>query len=299
MGAHHQHLDDLTSIAVTKTHYLAYWKEDSSSGGNAISIKGDRGIQCKRGATCEVRFIGPHGPKVVRGDIGPSGGAGVKGDRRDAGPFGRKGERGVAGVQGEEGNVGSRGPKGEHCARGPVGPAGPKGVQCVQGAKGDRSERGEHGVKGEKGIQGDNSDVLSILAEYLPIQLATRYGEKMWFIKYHVSEDRLSIIELYGRVGTLRSISAYHEPAWHFDVKFVSGQGHEMANVQKATGHGHFLEMKNSAYHCPYDLASNKVNVIYIVYKIRKYNSTGTEHNSPVEWAIIIVVYASLRMKRQ
>ena len=27
-------------------------------------------------------------------------------------------------------------------------------------------------------------------------------------------------------------------------------------------------------YHCPYDLASNKVNAIYIVYKIRKY-----EHN--------------------
>ena len=52
-----------------------------------------------------------------------------------------------------------------------------------------------------------------------------------------------------------------------------------MANVQKATGHGQFLEMKNSAYHCPYDLASNKMNAIYIVYKIKKYYSTGTEHN--------------------
>ena len=40
-----------------------------------------------------------------------------------------------------------------------------------------------------------------------------------------------------------------------------------------------FLEMKNSAYHCPYDFASNNVNAIYIVYKIRKYNSTGLEHN--------------------
>ena len=49
-----------------------------------------------------------------------------------------------------------------------------------------------------------------------------------------------------------------------------------IANVQKATGPGHFLEMKNLAYHCPYDLASNKVNAIYIVYKIRKYD---TEHN--------------------
>ena len=51
-------------------------------------------------------------------------------------------------------------------------------------------------MKGGKGIQGDNSDVLSILADHLPIQLATRYSEKMYFIKYHVSEDRSSIIEL-------------------------------------------------------------------------------------------------------
>ena len=123
-------------------------------------------------------------------------------------------------------------------------------------------------MKGEKCIQGDNADVLSVLAEHLPIQLATRYGEKLLIIKYHVSEDRSSIVELSGGVEMLRSVSAYHEPAWHFDAKFVSGQGHEMANVHKATVHGRFLEMKNSAYHCPYDLASNKVNAIYIVYKI-------------------------------
>ena len=66
---------------------------------------------------------------------------------------------------------------------------------------------------------------------------------------------------------------------WHFDAKFINGQGHERANVQKATGHGHFLKMKNLACHCPYDLVDNKVNAIYIVYKIRKYDSTGTEHN--------------------
>ena len=52
-----------------------------------------------------------------------------------------------------------------------------------------------------------------------------------------------------------------------------------MANVQKATVHGHFLEMKNSAYHCPYNLANNEVSAIYIVYKIRKYDSTALEHN--------------------
>ena len=92
-------------------------------------------------------------------------------------------------------------------------------------------------------------------------------------------EDRSNIIELSGGVGTLHNVSAYHETAWYFDAKFVDGQGHEMANVQKATCHGHFLEMWNSAYHCPYDLADNKVIAIYIVYKIRKYDSTDTEHN--------------------
>ena len=76
-----------------------------------------------------------------------------------------------------------------------------------------------------------NSNVLSVLAEHLSIQLATRYGEKMCSIKYHVSGDRSSIVELAGGVGTQRSVSAYHEPAWHFDAKFVSGKGHEMANT--------------------------------------------------------------------
>ena len=41
------------------------------------------------------------------------------------------------------------------------------------------------------------------------------------------------------------------------------------ANVQRVPGHGHFLEIKNSEYHCPYDLVDNKVNAIYIVYTIR------------------------------
>ena len=52
-----------------------------------------------------------------------------------------------------------------------------------------------------------------------------------------------------------------------------------MTNVQQATGHDHFLEMKSSECHCPYDLANNKVNAIYKLYKIRKYDSTGLEHN--------------------
>ena len=151
------------------------------------------------------------------------------------------------------------------------------GTQRLVGEQGDRGEQGERGERGEKGIQDDTSDVLSILADHLPIQLATRYGEKMCFVKYHVSKDKWSIVESSGGVHTLRNVSAYHEPAWHFDAKFVDKQEHVKTYVQKATGHGHFLEMKNSVYHCPYGLIDNKVNAIYIVYKLRDYDSTGTE----------------------
>ena len=55
----------------------------------------------------------------------------------------------------------------------------------------------------------------------------------MCFIKYHLSEDRLSIVELSGGVGTLRNVSVYHGPVWHFDAKFVDGQGHEMEAYKK------------------------------------------------------------------
>ena len=44
------------------------------------------------------------------------------------------------------------------------------------------------------------------------MQLATRYGGKMCFVKYHVSEDRSSIVESSGGVETLHNVSAYHEP---------------------------------------------------------------------------------------
>ena len=55
--------------------------------------------------------------------------------------------------------------------------------------------------------------VLSVLCNHLPIQLATRYREKMCCVNYHVSEDRLSIVESSGGVQTIRNVSAYHEPA--------------------------------------------------------------------------------------
>ena len=82
--------------------------------------------------------------------------------------------------------------------RGSAGQVGPKGVQGVLGAKGDRGERGERGAKGEKGIQGDNSDVLTVLAVHLPIQLATRYGEKNVFYQ----------------VPCIRGLVEYHRIVW-------------------------------------------------------------------------------------
>ena len=71
----------------------------------------------------------------------------------------------------------------------------------------------------------------------------------------------------------------YNEPTWHFDAQFVDKQGYTEANVHTASGHEHFLEMRNTAYHSPYDLVDNKVNAICIVYKIRDYDGTGIEHN--------------------
>ena len=115
-------------------------------------------------------------------------------------------------------------------------------------------------------IKMNEADVLRVLAAHLPIQLAERYGEKTCFVKYHVSEDQSSVVRMTGGVKTLRNVSAYSEPTWHFDAQFVDKQRHAKANVQKAPEHGHVLEMKNTAYHSPYDLVDNKVNAIYIVY---------------------------------
>ena len=69
----------------------------------------------------------------------------------------------------------------------------------------------------------------------------------MCFVKYHVSEDKSSIVESCGGVQTLHHVSAYHEPTWHFDATFVDNQGHTKATVQNAKGHGNLLEMKNTA----------------------------------------------------
>ena len=73
------------------------------------------------------------------------------------------------------------------------------------------------------------------------------------------------IVKSSGGVEPLSNESAYYEPAWYFYGKFVNGKGHVRANILRVPGHGHFLGMKNSAYHCSYDLVDNKVNAIYIV----------------------------------
>ena len=126
-----------------------------------------------------------------------------------------------------QGPVGTTGVQGERV------PEGHYGNQGLVGEKGDRGERGERGGKGEKGIQGDTSDVQSVLADHLLIQLAIRYPEIMCFVMYHVSEDRSIIVQFSVGVGTLRNVSAYHEPAWHFDGKFVNGQGHVRETYRK------------------------------------------------------------------
>ena len=154
-----------------------------------------------------------------------------------------------------------------------------RGVAGPDGPNGPSGEKGDRGWEGSPGIQGLASDVLSVLATHLPIQLAEWYGEKMCFVKYHVSEDETSVVRMTGGVQKLRNVSAYKVPTWHFDAQFIDKQGHAKAKVQIASGHGHFLEMKNTAYHSPYDLVDNKVNAIYIIYKIRNYDGTGTEHN--------------------
>ena len=84
----------------------------------------------------------------------------------------------------------------------------------------------EPDVKEDNLIQGDNSDVLSVLGEHLPIQLVTRYADKRCFIRYHVFESS---------VKTLRCVCAYHQHAWHFDA---SSEGHEMANVKAVSVRG-------------------------------------------------------------
>ena len=68
----------------------------------------------------------------------------------------------------------------------------------------------------------------------------------MCFVKYHASEVKLSIVESSGGVQTLRNVSAYHEPAWHFGAKFVDRQAHTRTNVHKAPDHGHFLEIMDT-----------------------------------------------------
>ena len=246
---------------------------------------GNRGTEGSGGPPGKIGKIRLTGPVGSKGNVGAHGEKGEKRDAGGAGPQGHVGPKGstaligVRGVEVVHGVAGPDEPKGPVGEKGDRGREGPVGIQGLVGDQGERGEHGQHGERGEKGIQGDTSDVLSVLAAHLPIQLAKWYDEKMCFVMYHVSEDQSGIVRMSGEVQTLHNVSAYKEPTWHFDARFVDKQGHTKANVQKASGHRHFLEMKNTVYHSPYDLIDNKDNVIYIVYKIRNYDGTGTEHN--------------------
>ena len=72
-----------------------------------------------------------------------------------------------------------------------------------------------------KMVKSDASDVLSVLAVHVPIQLAEWYGEKMCFVKYHVSEDQSIVVRMTGGLQMLHNVSAYNEPIWYFDAQFV------------------------------------------------------------------------------
>ena len=247
-------LDDVAALQVTNRRIatddnskLIYFVEADDGSGVALQgnrgpsgvsgLKGDSGGQVpsgrqgptgKRGAVWsggppgKIGKFGPPGPVGGKGNVGARGEKGDAGGAGPQGPVGPKGSTGLRGVRGVEevhGVAGPDGPKGPSGEKGDRGREGPVGIQ---GLVGDQGERGEHGQRGEqrgKGVQGDTSDVLSVLAAHLPIQLAKRYGEKMCFVKYHVSEDQSSIVRMPGGVQTLRNVSGY------------------------------FLEMKNTAYH--------------------------------------------------
>ena len=310
-------LADVVSMQVTNRRIatgdksmLIYFVE--SDDGSGVALQGDRGpsgVGCLKGDSGGQGPSGRQGPAGKRGAVGSGGPPGKIGKIGPPGPVGSKGNVGTRGEKDETGNAGGAGPQGPvglkgstgligvpgvEGVRGVAGPDGPKGpsgekgdrawegppgIQGLVGNQGERGEHGQRGERGEKGVQVDASDVLSILSALLPIQLAEPYGEKMCFVKYHVSEDQSSVVRMTGGVQTLRNVSAYNEPTWHCDAQFVDKQGHTKANVQNASGHGHFVEMKNTAHHSPYDLVDNKVNAVYIVYKIRNYDGTGIEHN--------------------
>ena len=259
-------LDDVATVEIgdprlvedTINSKLIYFvKGDGSSG---VALQGDRGYSGARGLkgdSGDKGLVGsqdPTGKRGVEGPAGPPGKigkmgpVGSKGGIGACGKKGAKGDIGSVGQQGPIGPQGSTGPRCVQCAKrlsgvagiqGPLGVQGPVGSTGEQGGRGlveDEGDRGERGVKGEKGIQGDNSNVLSVLADHLSIQLVTPYGEKMCFVKYHISGP----VDYRRIVGMLCNVSTYHEPMWHCDAKFINGQGHEKANVQKAAGHGHF-----------------------------------------------------------
>ena len=207
-------LDDVATMEVvdrsltedtvsSKLIYLV--KGDGGSGVALQGYRGPSGARCLKGDSGDEGPVGSRGPTGKRGAEEPEGPPGKIGKMGPVGSEGEiiargeKGDKGDTGGVGQQGHIvprGSTGPRGVQGAKGLRGIASPLGVQGpagstgeegergpkehygTQGLVGDKGERGERDAKGETGIQGDNSDVLSVLVNHLPIQLTIRYGEK-------------------------------------------------------------------------------------------------------------------------
>ena len=167
-------------------------KGDSDDQGS-VGSRGQPGKRGVEGAGCPPGKFGKLGPVRSKGDIGARGEKGDKGDSGQQGPIGPRGStgprsvegaKGLRGVAGIQGPLGVQGPVGITGVQGERGPEGHYDTQGLVGEQDDRFEQGDRGELGERGIQGDTSDVLSVFVDHLPNQLATRYGEKMCFVKY-------------------------------------------------------------------------------------------------------------------
>ena len=250
-----------------------------------IESKGSVGARGGKGDKGDVDGIGPPGPPGPIGGKGSVGARGEKGDKGDdggigtqglVGPQGSTGQRGVRGVRGVASPDGLRGPASVKCDRGPQGPV---GIQGIVGDQGDRGERGERVERGEKGIQGGTSDVLSVLAAHIPIQLAKRYGEKcaLSSIMYQRTSRALwnRLVECKRCVMLMHTMNPHGILVLHLSVGvYIKGQ-----TCRKLQVMGTFWRCRIQRTIALMISLITKWNAIYIVYKIGDYDNTGAEHN--------------------
>ena len=212
-------MDDETTMQVTNrkiatdkiSSILIYFVE--ADDGSGVAPQEDReptGVRGLKGDSGGQGPSGRQGPAGQRGAVGSEGPPGKIGKIGPPGPVGGKGNVGARGEKSEKGNVGSADPQG------PVGPKGSTGLIGVRGVEGvTEAEKArlvfkvfleikvnEASVDSVVNEEKRASDVLSVLATHLPIQLAERYGEKMCLVKYHISEDESSVVRMTGGVQT-------------------------------------------------------------------------------------------------